>query len=155
MRTVKENGFNLIGISIKTSNKEGASGQDIGKLWGRFMGEKIQEQIPNKLGTEVLSVYTNYEGDHTNPYTAILGCKVSSLENIPAGMVGMSFPENEYQVFTANGNLMQGVIWNKWVEIFEKPLARNYIADFEVYGEKSMNPEAAEVEIFVGVGGSK
>ena len=144
-------GFDLIGIAVKTSNKEGQAGTDIANLWNRFMTEKISDKIPNKLSAEVYSLYTNYEGDHTAPYTTILGCKVASLEIIPEGMVGMSFPKNKYQVFTANGNLMQGIIWDKWLEIWEFPLKRNYIADFEVYGEKAQNPEAAEVEIYVGI----
>ena len=60
------------------------------------MSEGIAEKIPNKIDQSILSIYTNYEGDHTQPYDTILGCKVSSLQEIPEGMVGQSFNGGTY-----------------------------------------------------------
>ena len=151
MQKVKIQPFKVIGISIRTSNENGQTAQDIGRLWNRFLSEDIINKIPSKQETDVLSIYTNYERDHTKPYDTILGCKVDSLENIPKGMVGQSFDGGTYQKFISKGDLTKGVIYNSWSEIWQKDLNRTYTADFEIYGEKAQNPEDAEVEILVAV----
>ena len=66
-------------------------------------------------------------------------------------MKGKVFEAGFYTKFIAKGNLMQGVVYNEWVKIWNSDLDRNYVADFEVYGENTEDPENAEVEIFVGI----
>lgn len=66
-------------------------------------------------------------------------------------MVGISIPEGEYEQFTAKGDVNKGAVYEEWTRIWENPLNRTYVADFEVYGEKAQNPEEAEVDIFIGV----
>lgn len=151
MKTVKKNAFRVIGISVKTTNENGQAGTDIPKLWEKFMSENILEKIPNKISNDIFSIYTNYEGDHTKPYETILACEVSTLENIPEGMVSQSFAGSNYAKTTCKGDLMQGIVYNKWVEIWDMPLNRTYTADFEIYGEKALNPKDAEVDIMIAV----
>ena len=141
--------FIIIGISVRTINHEDTAAKDIGALWNTFMTEGIGSQIPNKIDESIFAVYTNYESNHTKPYDTILGCKVSSLKEIPEGMVGQAFEGGNYTQFIANGNLNQGVVYNTWNEIWGQDLNREFTADFEVYGSKAMNPEEAEVDIFV------
>jgi len=143
--------FIVIGIAVRTTNENGQSGQDIGQLWGKFMSEKIADQIPNKIDESVFSIYTNYEGDHTKPYDTILGCKVGSLETIPEGMVGQAFEGGTYGKFVSKGDLTKGVVFGTWVSIWEGDLDRVYTADFEIYGERAQNPSDAEVDVFVSI----
>ena len=42
--------FNIIGISVETTNENGKSVEDIGKLWEQFYSEGISDKIPNKIG---------------------------------------------------------------------------------------------------------
>ena len=151
MQTVKIEPFNIIGIPVSTTNENGQASKEIAELWGKFMSESILEKIPNKVDNEIYSLYTDYEGDHTKPYTAILGCKVESLDNIPNGMVGKPFSGGTYIKTTAKGNLMQGLVVNQWSKIFEMELDRTFDADFEIFGEKAQNPSDAEVDFYVGV----
>ena len=144
-------GFKIIGLKIRTTNQDGKSAAEIGALWDKFIAENIFVQIPNKTSSEILSLYTNYEGDHTKPYDTIIGCKVSSLENIPEGMAGAEFDGGNYKEFTVKGNLNDGIIYEKWQEIFKTPMDRTYVADFDVFGEKAQDPTNAEVTILVGV----
>ncbi|MBT0526984.1 effector binding domain-containing protein, partial [Riemerella anatipestifer] len=44
-----KNGFKVIGISTRTTNKDNKSKEDLGKLWGQFYAENIFEKIPNKV----------------------------------------------------------------------------------------------------------
>lgn len=151
MQTVEIEPFNIIGISIRTTNENGQASKEIAELWGKFMSENILTKIPNKVDTEIYSLYTDYESDHTKPYTAILGCKVENLDNIPNGMVGKSFSGGTYIKTTTKGDLMQGLVVNQWSKIFEMELDRTYDADFEIFGEKAQNPSDAEVDFYVGV----
>lgn len=155
METIEKGAFKVIGIKARTTNEEGKAAAAIGALWNRFMSEGIPAKIPNRLDSSFLSIYTNYEKDHTKPYDAILGCRVSSLEDIPEGMVGQEFGLSAYTKFTAKGDLSKGAVYQSWKEIWEQNLDRTYTADFEVYGEKAQNPANAEVDIFIAVSQTK
>lgn len=150
---IKINEFKVIGISVRTSNNNGENIKDVGALWQKFMSENLSTKIPNKISNEIYSIYTEYDGDYTLPYTTILGCKVSTLDNIPDGMVGKSFGIGNYTKFTAAGNLMDGIIAKKWQKIWQtdNELNRAYTQDFEVYDDRSINPESAVIDIFVAV----
>jgi predicted transcriptional regulator YdeE len=143
--------FSVIGISVRTTNENGQEGQDIPALWNKFMTEGIAEKIPNKINNTLYCIYTDYEKDHTKPYTTILGYKVENLSNIPSGMVGKAFEAADYEKFVAKGNILQGMVFNEWTKIWNSDLDRTYAADFEVYDEKAQNPENAEVDIFVAI----
>jgi len=141
----------VIGISVRTSNELGQAGQDIPALWNQFMTEGIADQIPNKIDNTVYCIYTDYEKDHTKPYTTILGCKVENLDRIPDKLVGKTFDEAVYEQFVAKGNLSQGVVFNEWTKIWNSDLNRAFTADFEVYDERAQNPENAEVDLFIAL----
>ena len=151
MKTKQLNSFKLVGISIRTSNQNNRAAQDIPALWQRFMSENIANKIPNKLAETVYCAYTEYEGDHNQPYTTLIGCPVSALTEIPDGLKGIEVPAGSYEQFTPKGRLSDGIIINQWFKIWETDLDRTYQTDFEVYGEKASDPNAAEVDIFVGV----
>lgn len=61
----------------------------------------------------------------------------------------MTFTTQKLEKFIARGNLQQGAVWQKWMEIWESDIDRTYTFDFEIYGEKAQNPADAEVEIFI------
>lgn len=143
--------FNVIGISVRTTNENGQSGKDIPALWSQFMTEEIQSKIPNKVSEDLFCIYTDYEKDHTKPYTTILGCKVESLDVVPENMIGKTIESANYKELIAKGNLSEGIVFNKWLEIWNSDLDRSFTADFEVYGEKTQNPEKAEVAIYIAL----
>jgi predicted transcriptional regulator YdeE len=146
------NGFKIIGISIRTTNANGQSGQDLGKLWEQFFTENIIEKIPNKISNNILAIYTDYKSDYTGEYTTIIGVPVSTLDEIPSGLIGREFEADNFQKIVAKGEMPQSVA-NAWIDIWQrdKELDRKYSYDFEVYGEKSNNGENSEVEIFIAV----
>lgn len=151
MDKVKIEPFKVIGISVRTTNENEQAAKEIADLWGRFMNEKILEAIPNKIDNRIYSIYTDYESDHTKPYTAILGCSVENLNDIPNGMIGKSFDGGNYVKLSAKGDLMKGLIVDKWAEIWEMNLDRLFTADFEVFGEKAQNPADAEIDFLIAI----
>jgi predicted transcriptional regulator YdeE len=147
------NEFKIIGIAVRTTNKDNQSANDIGKLWGQFYADKLMEKIPSKLNDDVYSIYTDYKSDFTDEYTTIIGLRVSSLEIVPKGFVGRKFPSGTFKKFIAKGPMPQAVI-DTWMEIWkrDKELKRKYSYDFEVHGAKSQNGKDSEVEIYVATG---
>lgn len=150
--TVRKPAFKIIGIAVDTSNKNMQARKDIGALWQRFHTEDIFDKIPDKLSSDVYSLYTDYQGDYQAPYRTIIGCMVADGTCTPAGMVEKNIPEQIYEVYSVTGNIIESV-GNTWISIWENDqnLQRAYIADFDVYSAKSSAPDKPEVEIFVGL----
>lgn len=142
--------FKIIGISVKTTNENGQSMTDMGQLWSRFYADSILSTIPERINDDIYSIYTNYQSDYKGAYTAIIGCKVKSLANIPVGLTGKEIQGGEYLKFIGKGKMPDAVI-DQWKEIWsqDKNINRKYTADFEVYGKKSQNPDNAEVDIYI------
>jgi predicted transcriptional regulator YdeE len=149
-KIINKESFKIIGIEIHTSNEKTMI--DIPKMWGKFVTENIKDRIPNKINNDVLAVYTNYEGNHTKPYSYILGCEVSSLDIIPEGMISKTILSAQYEIFTAKGKMPDEII-KTWQHIWNPDIEnrRAYVFDFEVYGDKYGNPENSEVEIYIGI----
>lgn len=142
--------FNLMGITVRTNNTSGAAAKDIPALWQRFFAEQISDKIPHKINEALYCVYTDYESDHTGDYTTLLGCRVSSLTEIPEGMQGLKIATGNYTCFEAKGKMEDGFVFQKWTEIWQAKLERAYTADFEVY-EFNGNIEALVVPIFIAL----
>ena len=145
--------FYVIGIATRTTNQNGQSAKDIEALWGKFWGEEIQKQIPNKVSDEIYAVYTDYETDFTGAYTTIVGLAVSSLEDIPKGFVGITIETAVYQKFVSKGKMPEAIL-NTWLEIWANTdlnLKRAYKADFTIHGQKYYDGDNAEVETFISV----
>lgn len=143
--------FNVIGISIRTTNENGQSAKDIEALWRKFWGEEIQKQIPNKVSDDIYAVYTDYETDFNGPYTLIIGLPVSSLENIPEDFAGITIEKDVYKKFVSKGKMPEAVL-TTWMEIWQnKDLKRTYNFDFTIHGKKYFDGDNAEVETFISV----
>jgi predicted transcriptional regulator YdeE len=142
--------FHIIGIFVRTSNVNNKSLKDIGDLFGRFISQNISEKIPDKINGDIYCVYTDYETDYNGPYTTIIGCKVSSLKEIPIGLIGKTIPESKYQVYTSTGKLSESLA-KTWEGIWNTELDRRYSADFDIYGEKARDFENAEVDTYVAI----
>jgi len=151
MEKQKIESFGILGIAVRTTNENGQSGKDIPALWNKFMSEGVLQKIPGKTDDTLYCVYTDYEKDHTKPYTTVLGCKVNPPVAVPEGMVYKVIPEGNYNRHTANGNILQGMVFQAWQKIWDSETDRKFTADFEVYGEKASDPKNAEVAIFVAV----
>lgn len=143
--------FKIIGISIETTNQKGQSLKDLERLWGKFWGENIQDQIPNKVNNEIYAVYTDYENGDAGKYTVIIGLPVKSLDDIPSDFVGREIFVGKNQRFVSKGKMPEAVV-KTWTEIWQnKTLQRAYRADVTVHGKKYYDGDNAEVETFISV----
>ncbi len=140
--------FQVIGIKVRTINKDGQSGKDIKALWDRFFADSISQKIPNKSGNELYNIYTNYESDYLGNYDCILGLKVSTLDQIPEGMTGITIRKDTYEAFTSKGELPKSV-QNTWEYIWKNKTNRSYGADFDVYEPDTFSSTDATVKTYV------
>lgn len=125
--------FYIVGISITSTNENGKSVEDMGKLWGRFFSEGVTEKVSNRLSEDIYSVFTEYKSDYTEQYTAIIGHKISSLENISNGFTTKQIRGGNYKRIVAKGEMPDAIV-KAWKEIWskDKELKRRYTTDFEV-----------------------
>ncbi len=138
----------FIGLELRTNNEECSYAMPAHKE--RFFKENIPAKIPNKINGNILALYTDYEGDYTKPYSWILGCEVSSLNDVPEGLVGRAIPEARYAVFTTQGEFPQGLIV-AWQAIWKANLPRSYTSDFEVYRSTFDPQKNPEVKVYIAI----
>lgn len=144
------NEFAIAGISVRTTNQNGQSQKDIGGLWTRFTNENLLQQIHSRASDDIYCVYTDYETDHTGFYTAILGCKVHSITQIPYGFVGITIVPGKFQVYFLEGKFPQNV-GEAWKHIWDNAIDRKYTADFDLYNANAKSFEETEVKIYLSV----
>jgi len=143
--------FDIVGIKTRTAN-DGSAGKDLPHLWARFMEEDLKTKILHRVDDTIYCLYTNYQGDHTQPYDAILGCKVSSTDDIPEGMVIHNVQASHAAKFVAKGSLIKGeAVINTWFDIWKSGLDRSFTTDFEVYDGRSADIHNAEVDVFISL----
>jgi len=146
-KTITLEEIRLIGIEARTSNDDASD--EIPHLWEQFFTENIKDKIPNKISSDILSLYTEYESDYTKPYTIVLGCKVKDFSDIPEGMVSKIIPSSKFAVFTAKGKMPDELV-NTWQYIWDSDLERTYTGDFDVYTEK-YSSEVPEANVYVAI----
>jgi predicted transcriptional regulator YdeE len=151
MNTIKMERFTIVGIAVRTSNRNGQAAQDIPALWQRFLAEQVAARIPGKVDETVYSVYTEYEGDYTQPYTTVLGCRVYDAAQVPEDMKAITIDAGRYTRVQAKGSLDAGIVYQAWTGIWNSDMPRAYTADYEVYGPKAQDPANAEVDIFIAL----
>ena len=154
---VQQSGFTVVGIAVRTSNaKEMTADGLIGKQWARLMQEGLLAKIPNKADKSIVAVYTEYASDHNGEYTYVLGARVTSDADVPAGMVAKKIPAGRYAVFTSEKGPPAKVVPETWMRInsLPKPAVgadRVYRADFEIYDERAADPQSVVVDVYVGI----
>lgn len=152
MEKIQNEEFKLIGLALagKTTNQNGQSGIDCGNLWEKFEKEHFAERIPGKLSNDIYAVYYNYDGDHTQPFSYFIGCKVNSEAINPKGMTQLLIPAGNLKKIVAKGK-MPDCVANSWYDIWDSEIERIYAYDYEVYDGRSKDWNNAEVDIFLSV----
>jgi predicted transcriptional regulator YdeE len=131
----------IVGISDRVSNAEPSK---LGDLWRRFHAMGEGKAIPGCSSDAAYGVYCEYEGDYTQPFTALVGCAVEPDTAVPEGMRKIVIEAGRFAVYQPTGEMPHGV-FETWAEIWQTPLERRYEADYDRYGG------GQAVEIHVGV----
>lgn len=151
----------LVGLTARTNNKNemDMSTGKIPGLFGLYWTEKLGNAIQHRANPGVTyGVYTEFESDEHGDYTFFIGEVVNSLDGQDLEKFNaITIPASDYQKFTTEPGPMPHVVISAWQKIWgmnEKDFGgkRKYIADFEVYDERAMNPNSAALDIYIGIG---
>ena len=154
MKKLNHPATKIIGIELRTTNEDAKAFTEIPPFWGKFFSEGIVAQIPNKKSNDIYAIYTNFKNEGVNNlgvYSLIIGCPVSSLDNIPEGFVSVELDSANYNVFAVKENKAE-LVAETWQEIWalsdndkKWDSKRAYKAEFELYAE------SGEIEVFIGM----
>lgn len=153
-RTIVEHeGFAVVGIAGRTNNaREATADALIPQLWQRFLAQGLLAQIPYRASEDVYAVYTDYAGDVHDEYTVLIGARVTATENTPRGMTARTVRAGQYAKFTSNSGRPEKVVPETWQAVWaDSELVRAYLTDFEQYDARGQNPEAAIVDLYIGI----
>jgi predicted transcriptional regulator YdeE len=150
--------FSVIGIQVRTNNAKEVTGDGaIPKQWASFFKDGIAHKIPHKVDSTIYAVYTNYASDYNGEYDFIIGMKVSRVSEVPPAMVAKTVPKSKYAVLVSARGLVAQVVPKAWQQVYSlensKQLggARAYKADFELYDQRSRNPQDSQVDLYIGL----
>jgi len=148
---IEHDGFLVAGPSIKTDNTKAA--EDLSVFWNKVFENNILTKIPDRSGDYVYGVYSDYtnpgdseKGFEDTGYSLTAGIQVSSIEDLPEGLVGRTIPAGKYALFIAK---KPEDIVDTWEEIWstkELDDQRTFKFDFEEYGA-----ESNEIKIYIGL----
>nr|WP_259371992.1 GyrI-like domain-containing protein [Caldimonas mangrovi] len=136
----------VIGIELRTSNDE--AGRTIPDHWRRFSQQQVPASVPQRLGEDVIAVYTHFEHegiDNGGRYSLVIGCPVHGRPEVPPGMVSVRVaPSRRVRFPVEKGR--PDLVGAAWQRVWQRDdLRKTYLADYERYG-----PDGG-IELCIGV----
>ena len=151
----------LVGITTRTNNThifemDPATNKIAATVQKYFHAGLAEKIVARKNPGTTFCVYTNYESDFTGDYTYFIGEEVTSFEKIGEGFEKLIIPAQNYAKFTNQPGPMPTVCIDMWQNIWKMSAAdfggeRAYIADFEVYDERSVDHNNVTLDIYIGI----
>ena len=129
------------GLKIRTTNENYKSMTDISDLWTKFLED--YPLMSGKLNHKAIGLYTNYEGDFLAPYDFYVAYETTekAIYTISSG---------KYAKFIIIGH-PQRAIAEFWSKLWELPLERDYLSDFEEYQNNSDDFNKQEIHIYISI----
>ena len=149
----------LLGLLCRTNNtaEMNISSAKIALTIQKYFRQAVGEEIPNRKnpGT-TYCVYTDYESDFTGDYTYFIGEEVKFVGDSMEGFSSIIIPAQNYAKFTSKPGIMPEVCIDMWQNIWKMKSGelggkRAYLADFEVYDKRALDPSKTVLDIYVGV----
>jgi len=151
----------LVGISTRTNNAHlFDTNVEINKVAAtvqKYFHNGLADKLYNRKnpGT-TFCVYTNYESDENEDFTYFIGEAVNNFDEVPKGFETLIIPMQNYAKFTSQAGPMPAVCIQMWKDIWQMSPAilggkRAYIADFEVYDERSKDHNSTILDLYIGI----
>lgn len=151
----------LVGITARTNNAHIFEGDPstniIAATVQKYFYNGLAERINGRKnpGT-TFCAYTNYESDVNGDYTYFIGEEVTSFDEVDKEFEMLTIPIQNYAKFTNKPGPMPAVCIDMWQNIWKMSALdlggkRAYIADFEVYDQRSTDHNNVILDIYIGI----
>lgn len=150
----------LLGITCRTNNarlfESDPATNPVAKVVQKYFHNNLAAKIPQrKTPGTTYCVYTQYESDFNGDFTYFIGEEVEDF-SAAAEFETLSIPAQHYAKFTSKAGPMPAVCINMWKNIWTMSAAdlggkRAYLADFEVYDERSHDHQNVILDIYIGI----
>lgn len=138
----------VAGLSKRTQNHDKVQSVIEG-VWQQFFAEGHHMKPIGQVDRRTIGLYTEYDGDFTQPYTFVAG--VQSSHDEPAdGLVMHTIPSGKYAKFTVKGEMAK-VVGEAWMAIWNMDLPRAYTSDFEHYHNDSEDMSNQTIDIYIAL----
>jgi predicted transcriptional regulator YdeE len=150
-------GFYVAGITTRTNNAQEMSGNGkIDGVWQTFLQPGLVAKIPNKIGVDLVVVYTDYETNHTGHYTYLVGIPIAAKERLPEDLTVKHVRPGCYAVFSSRKGPINRVVPEIWQRIWSMSPAelggeRAFQTDFEIYDQRAADPANGQIDVYVGL----
>ena len=150
----------LVGMTARTSNERERVPETakIGSMVMAYFGGQLAEKIKNRTTPGVTyAVYTDYESDEHGEYTYFIGEVVERTQGQDTSAFDtVTIPAGTYQKFMTETGKMPTVVIEAWQKIWAMGSSifgskRRYVADFELYDQRALDPENTQADIFIGI----
>ena len=147
-RIVRRARMLVIGLEARVRGPEGED-----ELWRVFNREAVALRTPNaRAPLAILAIRFAVDGEG---YGFLLGVQVSSLAEIPEGLVGREWPAADYAVLSSCRGPVRDVrreIWDRAAALATiEGKARSFANDFEVHDQRSANPNKASFDLYLSL----
>lgn len=151
----------LVGMTCRTNNvhlfeADPAVNQIAETVQEYFYTEAHEKIMHRKKPGVTYCAYTHYESDLNGDYTYLIGEEVESFGELAEGFEKLVIPAQTYAQFTNQSGPMPDVCVDMWKNIWKLSDAelggkRSYIADFELYDERSKDHANVVLDICIGI----
>jgi AraC family transcriptional regulator len=149
----------ILGLSMETSAKTIA--RDVPRLGRRFEGYKRGHGLPNKKEPWGFAAVSRGYDEETGAFTYIMGDVVTSLEQVPEGLVGFEIPTGTYAVFPVRPknkfgwgigiSAVKGYAYREWLPDSGYEAAGGAVDDFEYHDERSVRKGNPEIDLYIAI----
>ena len=152
-KIIEKNRFTVIGMDCLTTTEDNAEHQVVIELWNDFR-PRIDEVKNKKDPTKMVGIYDQRK-NYPNRFAYIASVEVSSLAEIPKGMIPKMINGSKYAVFTHQGKLESidktyNYIYNEWLP--ESDYDENTKGDnLEVFNVDFSDDENSDIDIYVAI----
>jgi AraC family transcriptional regulator len=158
-KLVTKPAFHIIGYELRTNSTDGQNHMDIPQFWQQYLQKNLGCNIPDPINkNQELGICTNFNPE-TGDFVYVIGMEVKEGTQVPEGMVYMSFPAQEYVVFTtpkSDEQSFSSTIQSTWNNIFTNWFPQSGYehagtVEFELYDERCYGSENKEMDIYIPV----
>ncbi|BCL74776.1 hypothetical protein JHS3_05120 [Jeongeupia sp. HS-3] len=145
VRIDQHDGADLIGVSLRTSVRDGRNQRDITAAWQAVIAEDKLAAIPGRIGAPYPFYGVVYDFDpDTTDFSYLIGVPVTAGSVAPAGFVALQLAPARYAVLTTEPTASEadfiGAIQQGWPAIMAWLNASEYThsgtSEFEYYDER-------------------